>query len=178
MRSNISIRSVQSLFLLLFLLFASGTALSAQTDAPMPQKDIFEVLARIEMGRGVVTIRQSPAIKALVGTGLSLDSKVYSEEIMAVGAVTSEQKVVGYRVQIYNGNGTKGRSTAAYREKVIQEAHPELATYLQFQAPSWKLRVGNFLKQAEARDAMVKLKKDFPAFARDMYVVRDAVYRF
>ncbi|MDO4790399.1 MAG: SPOR domain-containing protein [Porphyromonas sp.] len=178
MRSNISIKSVKPLFFVLFFLFASGSVWATKNDTPILSKDIFEVLARIEMGRGVVTIHQSPAIKALVGVNTNLDGKSYSEEAIGVGAITSDQKVVGYRVQIYNGNGAKGKSTAAYREKVIRETNPELATYLQFQAPSWKLRVGNFLTQAEAREAMVKLKKEFPAFARDMYVVRDAVYRF
>ena len=51
---------------------------------------------------------------------------------------------------------------------------PNLDTYVSFQPPFWKLRVGNFRTSEEAHAMLRELKKIFPRW-KEMFIVSDAV---
>ena len=70
----------------------------------------------------------------------------------------------------YDGNN------ALYKEGLIQQAFPELETYVTFTSPFWRLRVGDFRSYEEAGNALIQLKKEFPQMAREMRVVRDKIH--
>ena len=63
-----------------------------------------------------------------------------------------------------------------YKEGLIQQAFPELETYVTFTSPFWRLRVGDFRSYEEAGNALIQLKKEFPQMAREMRVVRDKIH--
>jgi len=44
-----------------------------------------------------------------------------------------------------------------------------------FDSPFWRLRVGNFATREEAEEVMEELKKTFPSFGKEMYIVVDEV---
>ena len=68
------------------------------------------------------------------------------------------------------------KNNALYKEGLIQQAFPELETYVTFTSPFWRLRVGDFRSYEEAGNALIQLKKEFPQMAREMRVVRDKIH--
>jgi mRNA-degrading endonuclease RelE of RelBE toxin-antitoxin system len=88
----------------------------------------------------------------------------------------SKGKVVGYRVQVYADNNQRvAKGEARQRERAIGSRFPSMATYMGYVAPYWRLRVGDFRTQAEAQKAATDIRKAFPAYAKEIRVVRDRI---
>jgi len=49
--------------------------------------------------------------------------------------------------------------------------YPSYATYLDYQAPNFKVRVGDFKKRMDAEELLLEIRKAFPA----AYIVPDEV---
>ena len=82
----------------------------------------------------------------------------------------------GFRIQVFSDNDYRtAKNNALYKEGLIQQAFPELETYVTFTSPFWRLRVGDFRTYEEAGNALRQLKKEFPQMAREMRVVRDKI---
>jgi hypothetical protein len=65
----------------------------------------------------------------------------------------------GFRVQVITTN----RRTAANEAKArVMQAYPDYRTYLDFQAPYFKVRVGDFKTREEATELREKLSNLFP----------------
>jgi len=73
----------------------------------------------------------------------------------------------GFRVQIYLGSRT-GQSKA--RSKFMSR-YPDYHTYLDYQAPNFKVRVGDFKKRTDAERLLYMLRTEFPG----AYIVPDEV---
>lgn len=84
-------------------------------------------------------------------------------------------RMAGYRVQVFSGNNSKAKSEGQIRENQIHLFFPEHNTYLTYGAPYWRLRIGDFRTNEEAAEFAAALKKAFPAFKREIIVVRDRV---
>jgi hypothetical protein len=141
------------------------STLSAQDNEDMGIISIFDELARFEMGCGTVIIRQSEEIRNLVGT------RCFTGDNTANTLTT-----MGYRIQVFAGNN-RGYSRAEAFEKAneIKEVFPELSTYVTYPVPFWRLRVGDFRAIEEARFALHRLSLTFPAYAKEMYIVREDI---
>lgn len=75
----------------------------------------------------------------------------------------------GYRVQLI---ATNSRADA-YRAKAVFLQHfPEGRSYISYQSPNFKVRVGNFLGRREAEDFKVELNK---IFTDGVDIVEDAI---
>ncbi len=131
------------------------------------RSSIFDALGVSKAGEGVVLITQSPAIQAVVGTP---DNRLASA--LVVNGVAILQ---GYKIQAYSGNLHNSRTIANRRQHEINSLFPELAAMVEYDAPFWRVRVGNFVDQSEAQSTLVELRRAFPAFAREMYIVRTQV---
>ncbi|MBR5102412.1 MAG: SPOR domain-containing protein, partial [Muribaculaceae bacterium] len=82
----------------------------------------------------------------------------------------------GYRVQVYaNSNAGTAKETAKTRAREIARKFPNYKAYISFSTPSWRLRIGDFKDQDDAKEALVKLKRSFPSYAASMMVVRDHI---
>ena len=75
----------------------------------------------------------------------------------------------GYRILVINSNDRK--KVFAAKAKIYQ-LYPELKPYLLYQAPFYKLKVGNFRTKEEAEEFLVELSRDFPT---GLYIVRDII---
>lgn len=85
-------------------------------------------------------------------------------------------KAVGYRVQIFADNNSRtAKSEARQRERALGQAFPEFGTYVYYDSPYWRLRVGDFRSQYDAEKAASEIRKSFPAYAKEVRVVRDRV---
>ncbi|MDE6086574.1 MAG: SPOR domain-containing protein [Muribaculaceae bacterium] len=85
-------------------------------------------------------------------------------------------KAAGYRVQVFSDNNQRtAKGEARTKEKMLKEAFPEFGTYIVFNSPFWRLKVGDFRTQHEANAAADAIKSRFPAFSREVRVVHDRI---
>jgi hypothetical protein len=133
------------------------------------QKTIVEDLqSNSNPSEGTIHIECDPAITALLGTPGSHSS---------TSSGTSDfVERPGYRIQVFMGNdpGT-ARSDAFSRQASIRNAFPDIATYLSYEAPNWKLMAGDFLTREEATVFKQQLQKEFPYLGKEMYIVVDKI---
>lgn len=83
---------------------------------------------------------------------------------------------VGYRIQAFSDNDYRtAKSSARSRARALAMKFPEYRSYLSYKAPAWRLRIGDFKTREEAREAISRIRRVYPAFAREMVVVKDRI---
>lgn len=103
-----------------------------------------------------------------------MTSSTESDESSAAESV--KVSTGGYRIQAFSGNNARqSQAEAQNRASLIAAAFPEHETYVSFDAPYWRLKVGDFKTYEEASAALSILKSHFPAYAREMRLVRDRI---
>ena len=81
----------------------------------------------------------------------------------------ARRNIAGYRLQVIN---TSDRNAAISAKTKIYQLYPELKAYLLYQAPYFRLRVGNFKDKDEAEDYRKSLSKEFP---NSVFLVHDTI---
>lgn len=85
-------------------------------------------------------------------------------------------QVQGYRVQVYSSNRQQTAKTEAFDiEKMVQDIGLGVETYVVYNPPFWKVRVGNFRTQEEAQQLKEEIVRALPQLQGDTYIVRDQV---
>lgn len=79
-----------------------------------------------------------------------------------------EHVLKGYRVQIFLN--ADRRQAETMRAQFLQK-HPEVPAYLSYQAPNFKVRVGDLLTRLEGEKLRAELKAEFPG----CYIVPDEI---
>jgi hypothetical protein len=90
-------------------------------------------------------------------------------QINEVATRDARRSVAGYRLQVIN---TSDRNAAISAKTKIYQLYPELKAYLLYQAPYFRLRVGNFTDKDDAEDYRKSLSREFP---NSVFLVRDTV---
>lgn len=135
----------------------------------LEQSTIFDALADRSPGKGEVIVNQSPGIRNLVGARLSGSNIERGDNVNYV-------KSQGYRVQVFSGNNQRSSKDEAFRkEKEVKEHFPEVQTYVTYNTPFWRLRVGDFGSQEQAYYLLRQLSDAFPKFSKEMYIVKEEV---
>ena len=89
---------------------------------------------------------------------------------------TIENRGVGYRIQAYTDNNPRtAKAAAQQRARDIAMKYPQYRSYITYKAPAWRLRIGDFKTQQEAKAALNRIKSVYPKFAREMVIVRDRI---
>ena len=155
-------------YILSFCLLLGVFSLSAQTTSDSYQT-IFDAMEAGGAGKGRVDIHQSDAIRNLVGAHKKgADVEQSGDE--------SFLKIQGYRTQVFSGNNQRKSKDEAFRkEKEIKELFPDVPTYVTYNAPFWKLRIGDFRTHEEAYRMQRLLMDAFPAYKKEMYIVKEEV---
>ena len=65
--------------------------------------------------------------------------------------------------------------TARERARVISEQLPQYRTYISYESPYWRLKVGDFISSDAAEQAASELKQLFPQYGRELRVVKDRI---
>jgi SPOR domain len=107
-----------------------------------------------------VAVVKDPRIDQLVRKQIEINEETTRD---------SRRMVPGWRIQVIN-SPDRGKVFAA-KSKVLQE-FPDWKSYLLYQSPNYKLRVGNFKTQEEAEDAVKQLSRFFPS---GVYVIPDTI---
>jgi len=148
-------------FLLFFVLLCCGGCLLAQTS-------ILDTLVIRESGKGNVTIRQSYAIRSLIG----------SPSINVVTTPEGDKSFLlmqGYRIQVFTDNNQRtAKNEAETKQQQILELF-EVPTYIKYSAPFWRLFVGDYLSYEEAFSMMKRLGEAFPDFKKEIQIKEEEI---
>lgn len=88
----------------------------------------------------------------------------------------STQKNGGYRVQIFSDNNAKtARNEARAKARSVGQLFPQYRTYVTYNSPYWRVRVGDFKTLKEAEAARDEVAKSFPAIQKEIRVVKDRI---
>jgi hypothetical protein len=107
-----------------------------------------------------VVVHKDPRIELLVRKQMEINEETTRE---------SRRNMPGFRIQVINS--TDRNKVFAAKTKIYQQ-FPELKPYLMYQAPNYKLKVGNFKTQEEAEDYQKQLSRLFPS---GLYIIRDII---
>ena len=83
--------------------------------------------------------------------------------------LTSSGQYKGYRIQVVS---TTNRDQAFKIKTDLLMKYPDEKTYVMFQSPYFKVRIGNFLKRVDAEKFRKELNKAFP---QGVFIVEDAI---
>jgi hypothetical protein len=120
----------------------------------------FSAKAFAQTDTSSVVVNKDPRIELLIRKQAEINEETTRD---------SRRNIPGYRIQVINSSDRN--SVFAAKTKVYQQ-FPELKPYLMYQAPNYKLKVGNFKTQEEAEEYSKQLSKLFPA---GVYVIRDTI---
>lgn len=79
----------------------------------------------------------------------------------------------GWRVQIYLGSGRDAEKKAEETKKSFLEKYPDYGAYVTYQAPFFKVKVGDFRRNDKAR--AWKFKKQLEADFQTTWVIEDQI---
>ena len=89
---------------------------------------------------------------------------------------TIQGRGVGYRIQAYSDNNYRtAKASAQARARAIAMKFPQYRSYISYNAPTWRLRLGDFKTHGDAQAALSRIRSVFPNYAREMTIVRDHI---
>ncbi len=156
---------------ILILSVFSMFCFSATAQTQKQRKEILDELNTINPGQGRVTVFEDKAIQDVLGRSMAPPRTVYStaDGVQFV-------KMRGYKIQAFSGNNQRtSKNEAYYKQGLLNTSFPGQETVVTFDSPFWRLRVGNFKTREEANAMLSDMRKTFPAFGREMYIVIDEV---
>ena len=87
-----------------------------------------------------------------------------------------EMRSYGYRILVYHTNKSKNaKANAQKRAKDITMKFPQYQFYFTYKAPTWRLRVGDFVDEESAHLALKQLRKAFPMYSKEMTIIHDHI---
>lgn len=107
-----------------------------------------------------VIIHKDPRLDLLVKKQIQIN-EITSRDARRIGK--------GYRLLVVN---TNVRDEAIEAKTKVYTHFPELKSYLIYQSPYFKLKVGNFKERKEAEEYQNKLKKYFP---NSVFIMNDII---
>jgi hypothetical protein len=93
-------------------------------------------------------IEQDPEIVRLVGTHIRNNESV--------------RRISGYRVEIFFSSSLDARQKALETKTTFLRENPDVAVYVLYVSPDFKVRVGDFRTKNEALHLMKKIQGRFP----------------
>ncbi len=107
-----------------------------------------------------ITVHKDPRIDLLVKKQIQINEET-TREARRIGK--------GYRLLVIN---TNKRDEAVAAKTKVYTYFPELKSYLIYQSPFYKLKVGNFKERKEAEEYLDRLKKYFP---QGVFIMSDTI---
>jgi hypothetical protein len=139
--------------------------------APPARYTITDELQTPAANKGSVTIDQPAAIRNMIGARNEVGADT---EVAADGRIYI--KYQGYRVQVFSGNDQRTSKDEAFRrEKEMKDLIFGLPTYVTYNAPFWRLRIGDYDTHEEAFYIQRRLMQAFPMYGREMYIIREEI---
>jgi hypothetical protein len=119
---------------------------------------------------GKRTMAQTDSVPLVVHKDARIDDLVRKQiQINEETTRDARRSVPGFRIQVINSPDRNKVFSAKAR---IYQEFPDLKPYLIYQAPNYKLRVGNFKTQEDAEDFEKQLSR---IFTSGLFIIRDTI---
>ena len=115
-----------------------------------------------EFSRGVVIVNQDPRFAELSEKQAEINKRASKYAGSGVRR--------GYRIQVVN---TQNRDEANAVKAEMLRRFPDQKAYMMYQAPNFRVRIGNFLTQSEASTLRKMIAAIYPQ--RGIYVISDMI---
>lgn len=116
------------------------------------------------------TLRKADTNSVIIHKDPRIDLLVQKQaEINEVTSREARRTAKGYRLLVIN---TNKREEAVAAKTKMYTFFPELKSYLMYQSPFYKLKVGNFKDRKEAEEYLQRLKKYFP---EGVFIMSDTI---
>ncbi|MBN3035104.1 MAG: SPOR domain-containing protein [Bacteroidales bacterium] len=110
-----------------------------------------------EMERGRLTIYQDPLADSLLKKHIAVN-KLYPV-------------IRGYRIQIFFDSGNRSKTQALETLAQFKAEYPGIGAYISFEAPYYKVRVGDYRSRLDAEKALREIVRDYP----NGFIVQDYI---
>lgn len=88
----------------------------------------------------------------------------------------SANHVAGYRIQVFSDNNSRtAKNEARTKARNISSIFPQFRTYVTYNSPYWRLKIGDFRTQQEANAVAEELRQAFPSYSKEIRIVRDRI---
>jgi hypothetical protein len=77
----------------------------------------------------------------------------------------------GFRIQIFFDSGNSSKQAAMNVKRNFENRFPDIETYISFEEPNYKIRVGNFRTKLDAEGCLKKIAAQYP----NAFVVPDFI---
>jgi len=134
-----------------------STAVFAQTDTLDIHQATVNRAATMEQFLGNLPVRQDPRITDLL--------------IKHTQANQKRKGMEGYRLEVYFGSDNRAREKATRIKNEFNLTYPNIAAYVIFQTPNFKVRVGDFRNKSEALKAKAAIEYKYP----NAFIVKDNI---
>lgn len=159
---------MKSFHLLCLFCFLQTVLFAQEATTESKAETIVDRINKLEPGKGSVQIIQDESITHRITRK--------TRKTVVNESVPTYVEMPGYRIQVFAGNNQRISKSEAYtKEADVKSIFPEMSTYVVFTAPFWRLRVGDFQTFQEAQRMLVKLRSEFPAFGREMSIIKEKV---
>lgn len=119
--------------------------------------------------QGKIVVLQDESISDTLGQHHSINT---ASIMNGHDVYTSYVMVEGYKILVFAGNNQNvSRAEAQTKLAQVHAAFPEQEVSLIYQAPFWRVLAGSFLTRNEAEEVLKDMKKAFPSFGKEMYIV-------
>jgi hypothetical protein len=116
-----------------------------------------------QVDKSNIVIIQDPSIDTILEKHVEINEALLSNE--------DNYAIDGYRIQIFEESGVRSSTMAREAMDEFSEKYPDIPIYLTWQAPNYKVRIGDFGTRMEAEGFLKKIKKDYPI----AWVIRDKI---
>lgn len=147
-----------SLFFVFTLSLLGVKAQETGANSSYSSGDIFSALQDKSYG-GKIQLYQNPSLQVLIEKS---------------NRINKTSGVNGFRIQLFSGSNITAREKSGTVGQSFIEKFPELAqeqVYYEYQAPYFKVLVGDYRNENEAVEVFYKIKKQFPG----SYIVRTVI---
>lgn len=129
----------------------------AQTDTLGLTSGFSSQSAKLELMLEKLPIRQDPRITDLLVRHTQINQRRRGTD--------------GFRLEIFFGSESKAREKAVRVKNEFNLVFPTIPSYLLFQTPNFKVRIGNFRNKSEALKAKANIASKYP----NAFIVKDYI---
>ncbi|MFY8004165.1 MAG: SPOR domain-containing protein [Chitinophagaceae bacterium] len=122
---------------------------------------VLATLLNVSAKADTVIVLQDPRIEILAQKQAQINKRS--------AMLTSSGMYKGFRLQVAS---TQNREEAFKLKTLLISRFPNHKSYILFQSPYFKVRIGNFLKREDAEKLRQQMQKQFPS---GVYLVDDAI---
>jgi len=145
------------LFSVIFCFLLWNSLGYAQTDTLGLNSGFSSQTAKMEELLGKLQIRQDPRITDLLVRHSQINQR--------------KQGLEGYRLEIYFSSDSKARQQSARVRNEFNLVFPTIPSYMLFQTPNFKVRVGDFRNKSEALKTKAYIASKYP----NAFIVKDNI---